>query len=66
MATTRLILTHGGDRGTDAAGGVIRAFGEFVAGDQVVVGAILFALSRGGKEIDEHLRDDAEKPAAAR
>jgi len=31
-----------------------------------IVGAILFVLSRGGKEIDEHLRDDAEKPAAAR
>jgi hypothetical protein len=31
-----------------------------------IVGAILFALSRGGKEIDAHLRDDAEKPAAVR
>jgi hypothetical protein len=30
----------------------------------VVSGA--FALSRGGKEIDAHLRDDAEKPAAVR
>ena len=44
VATTRLVLLHGGDRGLDAAGGVVRAFGEFVAGDQVVVGAILFAI----------------------
>ena len=44
VATTRLILTRGGEHGLEAAGGVIRAFGEFVAGDQVVVGAILFAI----------------------
>jgi flagellar biosynthesis protein FlhA len=44
VATTRLVLTHGGNQGLDAAGGVIRSFGEFVAGDQVVVGAILFAI----------------------
>jgi flagellar biosynthesis protein FlhA len=44
VATARLILTHGGERGLDAAGKVIRAFGEFVAGDKVVVGAILFAI----------------------
>src|SRR6476469_2252871 len=44
VATTRLILTNGGTSGLEAAGGVIRAFGEFVARDQVVVGAILFAI----------------------
>jgi flagellar biosynthesis protein FlhA len=44
VATTRLTLTRGGTAGLDAAGGVIRAFGEFVAGDQVVVGVILFAI----------------------
>ncbi len=44
VATTRLVLTHGGDQGLNAAGGVVRSFGEFVAGDQVVVGAILFAI----------------------
>ena len=44
VATTRLVLTRGGDDGLDAAGGVIRAFGEFVAGDQVIVGAILFSI----------------------
>ena len=31
-----------------------------------IVGAVLFALARGGKEIDAHLRDDAEKPAAVK
>jgi amino acid transporter len=31
-----------------------------------IVGVILFALARGGKAIDGHLRDDAEKPAAIR
>ena len=46
FASTRLILAKGGDEGLDAAGGVIRAFGEFVAGgqDQIVVGAILFLI----------------------
>ncbi|WP_435016379.1 flagellar biosynthesis protein FlhA [Tundrisphaera sp. TA3] len=43
VATTRLVLTHGAD-GLDAAGGVVQAFGEFVAGDNVVVGVILFAI----------------------
>ena len=31
-----------------------------------LVGAIVFIASRGGKEIDQHMRDDAEKPAAVR
>jgi flagellar biosynthesis protein FlhA len=44
VATTRLVLTHGGIEGLDAAGGVIRAFGSFVAGDQVIVGVILFSI----------------------
>lgn len=44
VATVRLVLTRGGEYRLDAAGGVIRAFGEFVAGDQVVVGAILFMI----------------------
>ena len=44
VATTRLVLTRGGEHGLDAAGGVIRAFGEFVAGDQVLVGVILFSI----------------------
>ncbi len=62
VATTRLVLTRAGDHGLDAAGGVIRAFGEFVAGDQVVVGAILFlilvviqfvVITRGATRISE-------------
>ena len=44
VATTRLVLIHGGENGLDAAGGVIRSFGEFVAGDQVMVGVILFCI----------------------
>ncbi len=44
VATTRLVLTRGGEAGLEAAGGVIRAFGEFVAGDQVLVGVILFSI----------------------
>ncbi len=44
VASTRLILTHGGTHGTGAAGGVIRAFGEFVAGGQVAVGLIIFMI----------------------
>lgn len=44
VASTRLILTHARTEGMDAAGGVIRAFGEFVAGDQIVVGIIVFVI----------------------
>src|SRR5438132_280740 len=44
VASTRLILTHGGHDKLLAAGGVIRAFGEFVAGDQLVVGSIIFVI----------------------
>ena len=43
VATTRLILGNGG-QGLEAAGGVIRAFGEFVAGKYLVVGFIVFAI----------------------
>lgn len=44
VATTRLILTRAGQDGLLAAGGVVRSFGEFVAGDKVVVGLIIFAI----------------------
>ena len=43
VASTRLILTHGAE-GEDAAGGVIKGFGNFVAGDQLVVGIIIFVI----------------------
>jgi flagellar biosynthesis protein FlhA len=44
VASTRLILTRAGEDGMLAAGGVIKAFGEFVAGDQLVVGLIIFVI----------------------
>ncbi len=44
VATARLVLTRGGEDRLDAAGGVIRAFGSFVAGDQVLIGVILFSI----------------------
>jgi flagellar biosynthesis protein FlhA len=44
VASTRLILTRAGTAGTAAAGGIIQKFGELVAGDRVVVGAVIFAI----------------------
>lgn len=44
IATTRLILLHGADEGTGAAGDVIRAFGEFVVGGNYAVGIIVFII----------------------
>ncbi len=44
IATTRLILTHAHQQGLAAAGGIVAGFGRFVAGDQVLVGIILFTI----------------------
>ena len=44
VASTRLILTRGAVEKTEAAGGVIQAFGEFVTGDRIVVGLIIFLI----------------------
>jgi len=44
VATTRLILTHAALEGSLAAGHVVKAFGEFVAGNQLVVGIIIFVI----------------------
>jgi flagellar biosynthesis protein FlhA len=44
VATTRLILTGADARGMGAAGGVIQSFGEFVAGDRLAVGLIIFVI----------------------
>jgi flagellar biosynthesis protein FlhA len=45
VATTRLILTRAAQHGEDAAGGVVMAFSDFVAGgDRIVVGLIIFAI----------------------
>ncbi len=43
LASTRLILAHGHE-GTDAAGHVIEAFGNFVMGGNFVIGIIVFAI----------------------
>ncbi len=43
LASTRLILGHGHE-GTDAAGHVIEAFGQFVMGGNLVIGIIVFAI----------------------
>ena len=44
VATTRLILTRAETQGMMAAGGVVQGFGEFVAGDKIVVGLIIFVI----------------------
>lgn len=43
IATTRLILSHGHE-GEHAAGNVIAAFGGFITGGNVLIGAIIFAI----------------------
>ncbi|MDR2489216.1 MAG: flagellar biosynthesis protein FlhA [Desulfovibrio sp.] len=43
VASTRLILLNG-DKGTDAAGSVIQAFGEFVVGGSYIIGAVIFMI----------------------
>lgn len=43
LASTRLILAEG-HTGTDAAGDVIQAFGEFLMGGEVVIGIIVFSI----------------------
>jgi flagellar biosynthesis protein FlhA len=43
VASTRLILLNGGD-GSQAAGKIIEAFGQFVVGGNYVVGAIVFGI----------------------
>lgn len=44
IASTRLILTSADEQGLEAAGEVIRQFGAFVAGDNLVVGIIIFII----------------------
>ncbi|MBN1420113.1 MAG: flagellar biosynthesis protein FlhA [Planctomycetes bacterium] len=46
IATTRLILGRTGEAGetTTSAGRVVQAFGEFVAGNNVVVGFVVFSI----------------------
>ena len=44
VATTRLVLTRAGIDGLLAAGHVVKAFGEFVAGNELVVGVVIFVI----------------------
>jgi flagellar biosynthesis protein FlhA len=44
VASTRLILLHGGDAGVGAAGDVIKSFGSFVVGGSYAVGTIIFII----------------------
>jgi len=44
VATTRLILTKAPTHGMQAAGGVIESFSEFVSGDNIVIGLIIFVI----------------------
>lgn len=44
VASTRLILTEVPHSHLDAAGQVIRAFGEFVTGDHTLVGLVIFSI----------------------
>src|ERR1700753_3210318 len=43
VATTRLILLHGGE-GHGAAGEMVEAFGRFVVGGNIVVGLVVFLI----------------------
>jgi flagellar biosynthesis protein FlhA len=43
VATTRRILLHGNE-GPDAAGNVIKAFGQFVVGGNYIVGIVVFSI----------------------
>jgi flagellar biosynthesis protein FlhA len=44
VATTRLILTNADKYGLLAAGGVVKSFGEFVAGDRITIGIVIFVI----------------------
>ncbi len=44
VATTRLILSRAQTDGLSAAGGVVRAFSQFVTANEIVVGVIIFAI----------------------
>jgi len=44
IATTRLVLSRAAIDGAGAAGEVVQAFGEFVAANNIVVGAVIFAI----------------------
>ena len=46
VATTRRILLYAGDQGADAAGHMVKAFGQFVVGGSYVIGLVVFLILR--------------------
>jgi flagellar biosynthesis protein FlhA len=44
VATTRRILLYGGEQGPDAAGHMVKAFGQFVVGGSYVIGLVVFLI----------------------
>ena len=44
VATTRLVLSRAAIDGADAAGEVVKAFGQFVAANDLIVGGVIFAI----------------------
>ena len=44
VATTRRILLYAGDLGPDAAGHMVRAFGQFVVGGSYIIGLVVFMI----------------------
>jgi flagellar biosynthesis protein FlhA len=44
VATTRRILLYGGEQGPEAAGNMVRAFGQFVVGGSYVIGLVVFLI----------------------
>ncbi len=44
VATTRRILLFGGEQGPDAAGHMVKAFGEFVVGGSYIIGLVVFLI----------------------
>lgn len=44
VASTRLVLLHGPEQGTAAAGTIIKSFGEFVVGGNYAVGLVIFII----------------------
>ncbi len=44
VATTRRILLFGGEQGPDAAGNMVKAFGQFVVGGSYIIGLVVFLI----------------------
>ena len=62
IASTRLILSNGATGGLEAAGSMIRSFGDFVAGGNLAIGMVIFlilviiqflVITRGASRISE-------------